>query len=612
MAHAMKPPAMATSARQRLPLGTAAAALLLLAFASIPLWSGGSFALSRYVVALTYIMTAIGLNLAMGYAGEFVLGHPVIMGVAAYTVGMLDVHMKWPVGLALPCAIFAAVVVGVLIMSPGLRVRGWYYSLITMFAVLVLPPVVLLSKQWTGGEDGLTSIRAVTVFGERLPDWAWFEIALFCVALVWWLSDNFVRSGWGHRLRAVRDARHAAEAAGIDLVETRLVIYVLSAVPAALAGVILAYSTRFVGADMFGINLMLMFLTGVVLGGPGTRWGPVIGMAPLLFLSFWVGPFSPFNAVGLGIGLLVGTLLFPNGVVTAISDALHVAQRKRGSGELSQLPSDTDAARTLFGATAGATAAGGAESILVAEGVVMRFGGNTALDGVQFTIRRGALVGLVGPNGSGKSTFLNALSGFLQPNEGSIHISGVPTMGLPVFRIARLGIGRTFQLPQLVEEFTAVENIEVGLVSAEPAAIASSMLQLPATRRRNAARREHALAAFQLVGLPASALGLPVSSLPLGLKRIVEIGRAIVSSPRLLLLDEPAAGLNDEERHQLGQLLLKLRDLGMSVLVVEHNVPFMMDFCEEVVLLEAGRVSCTARLDQPLPERLVAYLDLKI
>ncbi len=608
----MKPPAMATSARQRLPLVTVAAVSLLLVFASIPLWSGGSFALSRYVVALTYIMTAIGLNLAMGYAGEFVLGHPVIMGVAAYTAGMLDVHLKWPVGLALPCAILAGVVVGVLIMSPGLRVRGWYYSLITMFAVLVLPPVILLSKQWTGGEDGLTSIRTVTVFGERLTDWAWFEIALFSVALVWWLSDNFVRSGWGHRLRAVRDARHAAEAAGIDLVETRLVIYVLSAVPAALAGVILAYSTRFVGADMFGINLMLMFLTGVVLGGPGTRWGPVIGMAPLLFLSFWVGPFSPYNAVGLGIGLLVGTLLFPNGVVTAISDALQVAQRKRESGELPQLPSDTDAARILFGATAGATSAGGAESILVAEGVVMRFGGNTALDGVQFTIRRGALVGLVGPNGSGKSTFLNALSGFLQPDEGSIRISGVPTMGLPVFRIARLGIGRTFQLPQLVEEFTAVENIEIGLVAAEPAAIASSMLQLPATRRRNAARRKHALAAFQLVGLPANALGLPVSSLPLGLKRIVEIGRAIVSSPRLLLLDEPAAGLNDEERNQLGQLLLKLRNLGMSVLVVEHNVPFMMDFCEELVLLEAGRVSCTARLDQPLPERLVAYLDLKI
>lgn len=592
---------------------------LILLFASIPLVSGGSFALSRYIVALSYVITAIGVNLAMGYAGEFVLGHPVIMGVSAYTAGILSARLGWSIGYTLPCALAAGVLAGLLIMSPGLRVRGWYYSLITMFAVLVLPPIAMMAKPWTGGEDGLTGIKALTVFGERIPDWGLFEISIAILAATWWVTDNFVRSGWGHRLRALRDARHAAEAAGIDLTHTRLVVYVLSSVPAAFAGIVLAYSTRFVGADMFGINLMLMFLTGVVLGGPGTRWGPVIGMAPLLFLSFWVGPFSPYNAVGLGVGLLAGTLLFPDGVMPAIAEARSRRRRRHVAeldAEIEARPASHDINATVFGPdyhpNADTRQSGrDAPHILVATGVAKQFGGNRALNGVEFRLRRGALVGLVGPNGSGKSTFLNAISGFLKPDAGRVEIDGRDTAGLPVHLISRAGIGRTFQVPQLVEEFTAIENIEVGLVAAEPHAIGASLLQLPSVRELARIRRERAIAAFHLVGLPHNVMELPASSLPLGLKRIVEVGRAVVSAPRLLLLDEPAAGLNDAERRQLGELLQKLRDLGMSVLVVEHNVPFMLDYCEELVLLEAGQVTCTAMLNEPLPERLVSYLNYK-
>lgn len=611
-----------SAGRKALPVSILLAVGLVLVFACIPLVSGGSFALSRYIVALAYVITAIGVNLAMGYAGEFVLGHPVIMGVAAYTAGILSARLGWTIGLTLPSAVVAGVAAGLLIMSPGLRVRGWYYSLITMFAVLVLPPVAMMAKPWTGGDDGLTGIKSLSVFDTRVPDWALFEISLVVLALTWWLTDNFVRSGWGHRLRALRDARHAAESAGIDLTQTRLVVYVLSSIPAAIAGVILAYSTRFVNADMFGINLMLMFLTGVVLGGQGTRWGPIIGMAPLLFLSFWVGPFSPYNAIGLGVGLLVGTLIFPDGLMPAITDVLLRArlrkqQRKAAGADVGNLnagrPTDNDVNAAIFGGQykARTAHAGSGDHILRASGVTKHFGGNMALAGVEFTLRRGALVGLVGPNGSGKSTFLNAISGFLRPDGGSVEIDGRNTAGLPVHLISRAGIGRTFQVPQLVEEFTALENIEIGLVAAEPGAIVASLLQLPSTRRLGRARRDRATAAFHLVGLPISAMHEPASSLSLGLKRIVEVGRAVVSAPKLLLLDEPAAGLNDAERRQLGLLLQKLRDLGMSVLVVEHNVPFMMDFCEELVLLEAGQVSCTAMLNQPLPEQLVSYLNYK-
>lgn len=580
---------------------------LILVLACMPLVVGGSFGQSRLLVAMAYLMAAIGLNLAMGYAGEFVLGHPVIMGVSAYAAGILSTVFGWPAAAAFPFGVLAGALAGLLIMSPGLRVRGWYYALITMFAVLVLPPLAILAAPWTGGEDGLSGIRPIALFGMQMPDWALLELTVLSLGAVWWGIDNFTRSGWGYRIRALRDARQAAEASGIDLTETRLVVYLLTSIPAAIAGVILAYSARFVGIDMFGINLMLMLLTGVVLGGPGTRWGPVVGMAPLLFLSFWVGPFSPFNAVGLGVGLLVGAIIFPDGIMTAIN------RRMNNSCPTSASDDPQPAQRVVVEHTETHRAAAGqaeapGELIIRVRGVAKRFGGNQALAGVDFEMRRGALVGLVGPNGSGKSTLINALSGFLRPDTGSIEIAGSSIDGLPVYRVARTGIGRTFQVPQLIEEFTAIENIEIGLIASEPRALLGSLLSSAGVARGARRRRARALEVFELIGLPREVRDLPVESLSLGLKRVVEVGRAIVNRPKLILLDEPAAGLNDDERAQLGKLLQRLRGFGMSLLVVEHNVPFMLGICDELVLLEAGKVTCTARLDAPLPERLVAYL----
>jgi branched-chain amino acid transport system permease protein len=588
-------------------LGTILAVCLLCALATAPLLTSSSFGLARFVVVAAYLLAALALNLVMGYAGEFVLAHPVIMGVAAYAAGILDTVFGWSAALALPSAVLVGTAAGFLVMSPGLRVRGWYYALITMFAVLVLPPMVVIGAAWTGGEDGLSGIRPLTLFGTALPGWALFEMALVMLAVVWWSLDNFTRSSWGYRLRALRDARQAAEAAGINLTETRLVVYVLTAIPAAMAGVILAYSSRFVGIDMFGINLMLMLLTGVVLGGPGTRWGPVVGMAPLLALSFWVGPFSPYNAVGLGVGLLLGAIAFPDGIMVALQRRLL----RPGAAPMESVPDVVDLPEVTDGPRAAAGDPATCANILRVSGVSKQFGGNHVLRGVEFEMRRGALVGLVGPNGSGKSTLLNVVTGFLRADAGLVEINGADSSGLPVFKLARTGVGRTFQVPQLVEEFSTIENIELGLIAAEPTAIFSALATGKGERRRARLRRQKALSTFHLIGLPESVRNLPAETLSLGLKRVVEVGRAIVGNPHLILLDEPCAGLNDEERHRLGKLLKTLQAMGISVLVVEHNMSFLLGICDELVLLESGKVTCTARVDMPMPEPLVAYMSLR-
>jgi len=232
-----------------------------------------------------------------------------------------------------------------------------------------------------------------------------------------------------------------------------------------------------------------------------------------------------------------------------------------------------------------------------------------ALDGIDLELRYGTLIGLVGPNGSGKSTFLNVLSGFIRPDEGVVRIGNQDIAGWTPYRIARMGIGRTFQIPQLIDDLTTLENIELGLIGNEPADIAGSLLPLAEARRRAEMRRSKALAAYDAVGLPPEVIGMPASSLSLGMKRVVEVARAMVSAPTLMLIDEPAAGLNDAERDHLGQLLRRLRAGGTSILVVEHNVSFVMRYCDELVLLEDGAVSCRSSLGGALPTKLVDYLN---
>ena len=579
-------------------------AVMLLIMAFVPVFSGSSFELARYGVALAYIMAAIGLNLAFGYAGELVIGHSVIMAGGAYAAGMLSAHLGWSPFVAMPLGVLAGVGVGLIMMLPGLRVQGWYLGLITLFAVLVLPRVVVLAEAWTGGEFGLTGVKTIEFFGFRFADWMTFELTLVALALVWLATANFLRSGWGLRLRALRDARRAAEAVGIDLQRTRFAAYLLSSIPAALAGVLLAYTERFVNADSFGIGLALLLLTGVVLGGAGTIWGPLVGMVPLVALSFWVGPFSPYNAVTLGLGLMVGVIVFTDGFVPAISARFARIQTNR-TGFAPAVP---EAAAVHATAPIAVNPSAGSAVIVEVRGLLKRFGGLTALDGIDFELRQGRLCGLVGPNGSGKSTFLNALSGFIPPDAGSILVAGQDVTSWPTHRIARAGIGRTFQVPQLVEDRTVFENIEIGLLQSTPETLLGAVFGSADASRQRERRRGLALRAFQTVGLPADTLRRPASDLPLGLKRIVEVARAIASGPALLMLDEPAAGLNDEERVQLGELLRRLKATGMTILVVEHNVPFVLKFCDELALLESGVVTCRADLKDELPQRLVSYL----
>ncbi|UPJ48409.1 ATP-binding cassette domain-containing protein [Bradyrhizobium sp. 200] len=578
--------------------------VLTLLFALLPLISQGSYSFARYGVAIAYVMTAVGLNLAIGYTGELVLGHAVVMAAGAYGAGILSFHA----GLSFIPAVLGGVafgtLAGALIMLPGLRVRGWYLALITMFAVLAFSKLVILTEEWTGGEFGLTGIQPPGVLGYVLPDWALYEFSLLSLALVSLLVANLVRSNWGYQFRAVRDLGSIARSLGIRPGRVRFVAYVLASLPAALAGTLQAFTDGFVNADSFGINLTLLLLTGVMLGGAGTLWGPFLGMAPLIALSFWVGPFSELNAIALGVGLLVSALIVPDGFVPLIRGWLGKSSKR----PVAEVPTARSTAATVDASneTISHRRELGAE-ILGAKDIRKAFGGLRVLQGADITVRQGEIVGLIGPNGSGKSTLLNLLSGFIPADGGTVKFKGKEVTGWRVDQLALAGIGRTFQVPHLIDELSTCENIEVGLV-ARYSRLLPAIFHLPSERASSRSRREAALEVFSAMRFPPALLGRPAAELSLGLKRIVEIGRAVVAAPILLLLDEPAAGLNEDERQMLAQRLREMAARGITILVVEHNVPFVLGLCDSLVLLENGQVTCRADLKEGLPDKLKAYL----
>ena len=584
---------------------SAAPFALTLLFALLPLISQGSYSFARYGVAIAYVMTAVGLNLAIGYTGELVLGHAVVMAAGAYGAGMLSVHGGFSFIPAVLGGMACGTLAGALIMLPGLRVRGWYLALITMFAVLAFSKLVILTEEWTGGEFGLTGMQPPRILGYVLPDWALYEFSLLSLALVSLLVANLVKSNWGYQFRAVRDLGTIARSLGIRPGRVRFVAYVLASLPAALAGTLQAFTDGFVNADSFGINLTLLLLTGVMLGGAGTLWGPFLGMAPLIALSFWVGPFSQFNAIALGVGLLVAALIVPDGFVPLIRGWLRrpskppvaeVPAAARNVAAFDDVSDEVKSSRRELGS-----------EILGARDITKSFGGLRVLQGADVSVRHGEIVGLIGPNGSGKSTLLNVLSGFIPADGGSVRFNGKDVTGWRVDQLAVAGIGRTFQVPHLIEELSTRENIEVGLV-ARYSRLLPAIFGLPSERASSRTRRDAALKVFCAMRFPAELLERPAAELSLGLKRIVEIARAVVAAPILLLLDEPAAGLNEEERQMLAERLREMAARGITILVVEHNVPFVLGLCDSLVLLENGQVTCRADLKEELPERLKAYL----
>jgi branched-chain amino acid transport system permease protein len=580
--------------------------IILLIVAAILPAAVDSLSLLRFQEIFIYMLVAMGMNIGFGYGGQFSLAGPVLMGVAAYGAAIASVREGWSPYATLPVAVLAAVIVGVALSLPAYRIKGWYLAVVTIFSAVVFPGVVIFAASWTGGTNGLPGVGPLpgTSIGTGASA-VGFWIVLGCVVVVWLAMRNISTSIWGLLLRSVRDAPNASQASGVNQRTVNICASVASAIPAGIAGWLWAHTTFFVSSDAFNFNLLLLITAAVFLGGRGTIWGPVLGTVIFESLSLLVGPFSATNQLVLGLGLLILAIIAPHGLIAYIRTAEPVLRRQLRAvlpevitgrlGAPVNVPVRTANTLPVYRSAGSAVPAPSATvtegCVVEARGLSKSFGGLTVLEDVDLTLSAGEAVGIVGPNGSGKTTLLNLLTGFIRRDTGTILVRGRDiTSGAP-YSISRLGMRRTFQVPQLIAELSVMENIWLGLAGPKGQHIAGSLLRGPRYRRfvREGWQRVHEVCDF--LGLSQDLRIQPVSSLPLGLRRVVEIGRAI-ADPQMsaVFMDEPASGLSMDETVQLGTVIRRLVESGTPVVLIEHNLRFVREVCDRIVQMEAGRL----------------------
>ena len=596
--------------------------------------------------AAGYATLALGLNIVVGFAGLLDLGYAAFFAIGAYwygvfcsfqvmplwsdgwaplaALGLVEkisqggpdlVHFTLSFWLAVPTAALLTAGFGVLFGAPTLRLRGDYLAIVTLGFGEIVPIVARNADAVTNGAAGLNGVQAPRLFGwsfgvDATP---YYYVGMALVALLIFVSIRLRDSRIGRAWMAIREDEIAASATGIDLVRLKLLAFSTGAAFAGATGVFYVAKLQTATPEMFGFPVSTMILVMVVLGGMGSVWGVVLGAAVLQLLQSWFLPDLTdwCHALGALVGnswlqrvdfaewvelifgvILVAMMLFRReGLIPATRaapalsfEAQHVAGVQRGG---------------FVGLERFGRWEKGCGNALDISGVTVRFGGLTALNKVSLAVPAGGVVAVIGPNGSGKSTLFNVITGLVPAQEGSISFEGTEILGLRAHDILRLGIARTFQNIRLFGNLTVLENVLIGQHARLATGPVGAVLRLARTRGEEAAALRHARDIIALFGnrlAPRAAQA--VSALSYANRRRVEVARALATRPRILLLDEPTAGMNPAETLELAEQIKSLHGLGLTILLIEHKLDVVTRLADTVVVLDHGEKIAEGRPDE--------------
>ena len=544
-------------------LAPAGIALLAVAGTALSLMLDSYSLLVFSFFALT-VVVGVGLNILIGLSGQISFGHIAFYAIGAYASALLTMA-GLPLALAMPAAALLCGAVGALLAIPALRVTGPYLAMITIAFALVVHHGLIEWRGLTGGANGLMGIP-MPELGELDPAvlMALIASAMMVIALAFY--HRLHQSGWGTAMRAVKASEIAARSLGFNPVQTKTLAFGLSALLTGFAGALVAPLMMFINPASFPFSQSILFVLAVIVGGAGTLFGPLLGVLLIVLLPEMLADFAEYRLLMFSALLLVVLWVAPRGVLGSLARLWF-----RPAPVKPPVVADQALLAKFF--SGGRQAAG-----LEVEDISIGFGGVQAADKVSLNAPPGSITSIIGPNGAGKTTVLNMISGFYTPDSGSIRLGGLVS-GLPAWKIARAGISRTYQTTQLFGELTVLENILAGLQQGRLGGI---------FRRPGAEQRELALHLLSLVGYRGS-VNTPADDLPHVDRRLVEIARALASRPKVLLLDEPAAGLGRGDTDSLAALFRVLAGFNIAVILVEHDMALVMAVSERILVLDAGK-----------------------
>ena len=578
---------MAALRTGRLPISAAGWSVVAIVAATLVLLAPNTYWLYLLGLTAVYVVVGTGLNVLIGLSGQVSIGHAGFFAVGAYVSAILSTRYGFSFWLALPLALLLPALLGAVLAAPALRVKGPYLAMVTIAFGLVLQHILIEAEPITGGFNGISNIDKPTLGRVIFDLRAHVGLAVAVAGASLLAFALIAASRFGKRLRAVRDSEIAARSIGIDPWRIKTAAFVVSAAFAGLGGALFAPLAGFISPENFDMMLSIQFLLLVILGGLESRSGPLIGAIAIAALPEALSALAEYRLLFFGSLLLLILAVMPNGVAGALTAISARRTSRRRGQDGARRPDESDP----VGAAARAEAwlGSGTRSALTADHVGITFGGLKAVDDVSFLAEAGEVTGLIGPNGAGKTSVLNMLGGFYACDTGTVRLG---SQLLPSGRsqvCARMGVARTFQSTLLFGSLSVADNVALALGSEHAPTVAADLL---------------ALAGFE--GDPAA----PAHSLAFVDRRVVEIARALALRPSALLLDEPAAGLGQSDKARLGATLGRIAGCGIAVILVEHDMPLVMQACTRLVAMENGRVLCAGSVAhvQSDPAVLAAYL----
>jgi branched-chain amino acid transport system permease protein len=515
--------------------------------------------------ATTFAIAVFGLSVVLGLCGQINLAQAAFFGLGAYAVGIgtTDLHVSFWLCLVGGCVI--SLLAGAFLGMSTLRLGGHYLAMVTISFQQIVTLVMINAIWLTHGPDGVSNIKRPDLF-QTSQSYLAFCVAMLAIVgyLVWHLSDTKL----GRAMRAVRDNELAAGVNGIDVFRTKISAFALCALLGGLAGGLFAGGFAYVSPDQFSFAESIVFLTMSLLGGVASPIGSTIGTGLLILIPEWLRFLKSVPGLYLAIyGLFVILIIrfMPDGIWGFVADAFT-----RWRAKIKTPPAAS--ALQLKPATVGG------DTVLEVTGLSKYFGGLKAVDGVDIAVKRGGVHALIGPNGSGKTTTLNVLSGLYVATAGKIVLDGTDITHMPPHQRTASGLGRTFQNIRLFRSMTALENVEIGAERPGNTMVGKG----------DDALTERAMEALTFVGLGSRANEL-ISSFSYGHQRLIEIARALASNPTLLLLDEPAAGLNSTEKLELHELLKRIAAQGLTILIIDHDMTLVSEAAQHITVLNFGR-----------------------